>query len=88
MKVKFDGVKVVSSFGDELVITSVQIQHGWVMGGDFNDISHLSEKKGGLLRSNRKCEVFGDRINACKPMDLNFVGHYFIWRWPIFHGGG
>ncbi|KAL5846682.1 hypothetical protein ACOSQ3_010206 [Xanthoceras sorbifolium] len=49
----------------------------WVVLGDFNEITHLAEKKGG-----RACfsdTGFRDWINANCLVDLGFVGQKFTW---------
>ncbi|MCH79273.1 endonuclease/exonuclease/phosphatase family protein [Trifolium medium] len=56
----------------------------WLLAGDFNDISHPSEKKGGIPAQQRRCNTFVDRINDCKLMDCGATGPKFTWRGPVF----
>lgn len=58
----------------------------WMIGGDFNDIVCNAKKKGGALVFLRKCQIFGDRINRAKLIDLNSVGPAYTWRGPKFNG--
>lgn len=44
---------------------------------DFNDIMNITEKKGGVIASTRKCNLFKDRIHECKLMDLGSSGSKF-----------
>lgn len=62
------------------------VSRGWLVAGDFNDISHPSEKKGGIPASQRKCTLFSSRINSCHLMDMGVIGHKFTWRGPLFRG--
>lgn len=70
----------------KLINLSKQIQYGWLIGGNFNDIMLTSEKRGGAPASTSKCVIFRDRVDSCKLMELCFIGHKFTWRGPIFHG--
>lgn len=47
--------------------------------GDFNDIMSSIEKKGGVITSTRKCNIFKDRNEDCKLMALQV---------PSLLGGG
>lgn len=50
---------------------------------DFNDIMNIEEKKGGVIASTRKCNLFKDRIHECKLMDLGSSGSKFTWKGSI-----
>jgi hypothetical protein len=63
------------------------INDPWLLAGDFNDIVNADEKRGGAVASIRKCNIFKDRIDACKLIDLGAIGPKFTWRGPVFHGG-
>ncbi|CAJ2657672.1 unnamed protein product [Trifolium pratense] len=59
----------------------------WLVAGDFNDIACAAEKKGGAVASNRKCNIFNARIEACSLIDMGAMGPKFTWRGPKYHGG-
>ncbi|PNX94494.1 ribonuclease H, partial [Trifolium pratense] len=59
----------------------------WLLAGDFNDIMHPSEKKGGVPATQRRCDKFMDRINDCSLLDCGAIGPKYTWCGPIFHGG-
>jgi hypothetical protein len=63
------------------------MKEAWMVAGDFNDIACPSEKKGGIRALIRRCNTFVERFNACKLVDLGFVGSEYTWRGPIFRGG-
>jgi hypothetical protein len=58
-----------------------------MLAGDFNEISSMKEKRGGVRASERGCNNFKDRINSCKLLDMGSVGPKFTWRGPLYHGG-
>lgn len=60
---------------------------GSLLGGDFNEVLQASEKRGGLPASARKCALFQNRIDSCRLMDLDAIGHKFTWRGPMQQGG-
>jgi hypothetical protein len=62
------------------------IKEPWMLAGDFNDISSIEEKRGGVRASERRCKNFREQINACKLIDMGSVGPKFTWRGPLFHG--
>ncbi|PNY15946.1 ribonuclease H, partial [Trifolium pratense] len=72
---------------DELRNIANLMQGNWLLAGDFNDISHISEKKGGIPANQGRCDRFMDRMNACHLMDCGSIGSRFTWRGPIFRGG-
>jgi hypothetical protein len=72
---------------DDLKELSSTIQLPWLVAGDFNDIISVEEKKGGSVASTRKCNIFRDRINACKLIDIGAMGARYTWRGPMYHGG-
>lgn len=43
---------------------------GWIVCGDFNDILSGAEKREGDIPSMRNCGKFQDIINGCNLMDL------------------
>ena len=51
----------------------------WLCAGDFNEITHSHEKKGGRLRPERQMVEFRDVLDECGFRDLGFVGGKFIW---------
>ncbi|CAL5206850.1 unnamed protein product [Lathyrus oleraceus] len=60
---------------------------GWIVGGNFNDILHLNEKRGGLPTSLHRCTLFQNRINNCKLIDMGNFGFPFTLRGLLTHGG-
>lgn len=53
---------------------------GRVVGKDFNDILHLSEKIGGLLTSLRRCTLFQQCINNYDLIDTGCSGYPYTLR--------
>nr|XP_025681707.1 uncharacterized protein LOC112783135 [Arachis hypogaea] len=58
----------------------------WMLCGDFNDISDISEKKGGAPPNLAQIRRFRDWMDLCGFMDLGFQGTHFTWRGPIWQG--
>lgn len=54
---------------------------------DFNDISSVCEKKGGLPASIQCCQKMRKIMDNCKVDNMETRGPKFTWRGPIFHGG-
>lgn len=52
----------------------------WLIGRDFNDILHLSEKLGGSNRYSSSMKDFADVINQCGFRDIGFFGPNFTWK--------
>ena len=63
------------------------IDCSWFVYGRFNDILSGSEKRGGTFPSVRKCDMFKDHVNCCNLMDLGSIGHKYMWKGSISHGG-
>ncbi|KAH9799959.1 reverse transcriptase domain-containing protein [Citrus sinensis] len=51
----------------------------WLCFGDFNEILHLSEKKGGSARDVNMISEFRDAIRECSLADLGCTGRFFTW---------
>ncbi|KAK4426021.1 hypothetical protein Salat_1370600 [Sesamum alatum] len=51
----------------------------WMVGGDFNKILHLSERKGGGVPRHHSMEELGQTIFDCGLMDIGFEGSQFTW---------
>lgn len=51
----------------------------WVIGGDFNEIIHLSEKYGGLNTCSSSMINFGKTLNNCALIDIGYEGSPFTW---------
>ena len=51
----------------------------WLVIGDFNEPTGLSEKEGGRYRPRRQMENFVDTINLCGLWDIGFVGPKYTW---------
>ncbi|KAI5412077.1 hypothetical protein KIW84_056947 [Lathyrus oleraceus] len=50
------------------------MNEAWLVSEDFNDIASVDEKKGGAEVSICKCNIFKERINSCKLLDLGASG--------------
>ncbi|XP_058775103.1 uncharacterized protein LOC131649355 [Vicia villosa] len=72
---------------DELKSLASNINVPWMVAGDFNDIAHISEKRGGVLAATNRCGLFRKRMNDCMLSDLESHGPKFTWRGPVFQGG-
>lgn len=46
----------------------------WLVFGDFNEILHMCEKRGGNDRSGRRMEDFRNLLSDCNVGDLGFQG--------------
>eukprot|EP00253_Pinus_taeda_P011321 PITA_11321 len=51
-----------------------------IMGGDFNMITSLLEKKGGLRKLNRDTGAFADFIETAKLVDVHPSSYSFTWN--------
>lgn len=51
----------------------------WLVGGDFNDIAHSSEKFGGQPINNARAFRMLDCFNTCNLINLSFRGSHFTW---------
>ena len=51
----------------------------WILGGDFNMITTLEEKKGGLRRVDKDAEAFNTFIAASKLIDVPIVNGLYTW---------
>ena len=51
----------------------------WLVIGDFNEPTGLSEKEGGRYRPRRQMESFVDTINLCGLWDIDFLGPKYTW---------
>ena len=58
----------------------------WVVIGDFNEITGLSEKKGGSMRPRRQMEIFVEAINHCGLREVNYIGPRFTWIYQLKDG--
>lgn len=59
-----------------LDLDEVRQHHGadhWISGGDYNMITNLAEKKGGLRRLDKDSEAFNTFIVASKLIDIPTV---------------
>ncbi|XP_061364623.1 uncharacterized protein LOC133308060 [Gastrolobium bilobum] len=71
-----------NSLWQDLRRLSSQVADPWIMGGDFNEIAHSSEKKGGAIVDITKCQKFADVLDDCKVIDLGGAGAFFTWQRP------
>ncbi|XP_024163940.1 uncharacterized protein LOC112170898 [Rosa chinensis] len=51
----------------------------WVLGGDLNEITSISEKEGGARRSQSQMDGFHDALQSCDLVDMHYVGPKFTW---------
>ncbi|KAF5443558.1 hypothetical protein F2P56_036105, partial [Juglans regia] len=51
----------------------------WLVGGDFNELLHFNEKRGGRPRSENQMEAFRNVIFDCSLRDLGFRGPKYTW---------
>uniref|UniRef100_A0A2N9I0P4 Reverse transcriptase domain-containing protein n=1 Tax=Fagus sylvatica TaxID=28930 RepID=A0A2N9I0P4_FAGSY len=52
---------------------------GAVYVGDYNELTSIDEKVGGIIHSERQMQDFRDAIDSCGFIDLGFVGEPFTW---------
>ncbi|KAH1120608.1 hypothetical protein J1N35_003768 [Gossypium stocksii] len=52
----------------------------WLVVGDFNEIMHSYEKKGGRLKSELQMSDFCDVLEYYGLNDLGFLGRWFTWE--------
>jgi hypothetical protein len=72
---------------NDLKSIAMNMKEPWLLAGDFNDIMSINEKKGGVPASIRKCNIFKERIDVCRLIDVGFMGAKYTWQGPVFHGG-
>ena len=58
----------------------------WLVIGDFNEITGLSEKEGGQTKSRRQMDIFNDAINHCGFQEVDFIGPRFTWLYQRANG--
>lgn len=63
------------------------MNQGWLLNGHLNDILSVSEKRGGVKASTKRCDFFRERVESYKLMDLESSRHRYTWRGPIYQGG-
>lgn len=51
----------------------------WLCGGDFNLMLVASEKRGGDGFNANEANILREAMEACKFMDMGFVGYEFTW---------
>ncbi|XP_058747086.1 uncharacterized protein LOC131620082 [Vicia villosa] len=71
---------------NDLLVTMERFKDGeWVMGGDFNAIKNVRERKGrAVMYNNREAVLFADFINKSSLVDIPCKGKKFSW----FSGDG
>ena len=55
-------------------------EYYWLLGGDFNMILNLSEKKGGLRREDPDMALFRELINDLCLVDIPTINGNYIWN--------
>ena len=51
----------------------------WLVIGDFNELTRMSEKKGGSSRPRQQMMRFVETIDYCGLKDMGFIGPCFTW---------
>lgn len=51
----------------------------WLVFGDFNEVLHHYEKKGGRLRTEMQLSEFRNVLMDCALKDMGFSAPQFIW---------
>ncbi|XP_075096400.1 uncharacterized protein LOC142174494 [Nicotiana tabacum] len=51
----------------------------WIIKGDFNEITHATDKFGGLPINNSRSHKFLDCLNYCQMTDLGYKGSRYTW---------
>ncbi|CAL8990362.1 unnamed protein product [Prunus brigantina] len=64
-----------------------QCKEACLLMGDFNDITDVTEKRGGLPRTERSLHDFSMFAVNSHLLDLGYVGHPFTWRNRRQEGG-
>lgn len=77
----------ISVLWEDLKSLANNVHDTWMLVGNFNDIISITEKKGGVIASSRKCNLFKARAYEYKLMDLGSFIPKFTWRAPIYHRG-
>ena len=66
-----------------LDLDEVRQHHGanhWILGGDYNVITNLAEKKGGLQRLDKDSEAFNTFIAESKLINIPTVNGLHTWN--------
>ncbi|XP_015084240.1 uncharacterized protein LOC107027651 [Solanum pennellii] len=66
-------------FRDKMIKQDTLNDNPWCTVGDFNVITSVEEKLGGLPYNMRKSMDFIAVIEACGLLDIGFCGHKFTW---------
>ncbi|KAA3465148.1 Exo_endo_phos domain-containing protein [Gossypium australe] len=57
-----------------------EIDHPWLVEGDFNEILYSFEKCGGIPRDSKLMEAFRETLVECQLFDIGFSGVCFTWE--------
>lgn len=57
----------------------IELQHIWLVGGDFNEILHDYDKQGGSLRPLSQMATFQEVITQCNLRELPGKGDHYTW---------
>jgi exonuclease III len=60
-------------------LSSLTQHHKWIVGGDFNIIRSLEEKKGGSRRLDRDSDAFNNLIDDLRLIDLEAINGTHTW---------
>lgn len=58
---------------------SVPPDQSWLLMGDFNEIPHIGEKRGGRVRLEKQMADFRVVMQDCELTDIGFRGPQFTW---------
>lgn len=58
---------------------SDNLNHPWLVIGDFNEVTCQNEKFGGRRINYRKVNMYVNAMNYCKLIDLGYNGSKFTW---------
>eukprot|EP00253_Pinus_taeda_P011292 PITA_11292 len=62
------------------VIRRIYLEPAWVIGGDFNLIRSLEEKKGGIRKADQYMEMFNDMIDELRLVDIQTINGICTWN--------
>lgn len=61
-------------------IRRIYSDSAWIIGGDFNLIRSLEEKRGGIRKTDNYMEKFNDIIEELRLVDIHTINGIFTWN--------